>query len=175
MRYWPRTSCDMTFRVFLPVLALLLALPSRAGTPFTLCNASGSQCAEVTTRGQLFVVFADESKRFACTISGLENTLTQCQAADPTKQYRVSEVLVQGTTVNAASWALQSGTGTNCGTATAALTPGGSTSARWTTSGTGGGVLQLRFQTPLMVTAGHAICAIGQTNNATVVQVIGFW
>lgn len=113
--------------------------------------------------------------RFTCSLTGVAASLTQCQAAPSAGQRLViTDVVVQTTTATSGQFALQSGTGTNCATGTAAVLPSASTAARFNAPITSSGAIHMKFTTPLVLPAATALCVIGVATNTTVIQVVGY-
>lgn len=124
---------------------------------------------------QMFI--RSETDSFGCALVNIAASLTQCQAvpAIATQSYYITNLTVQTTTGTAGTFALRSGTGTNCASATAQVFPSsGSGSDRWTAPINTQPSANITFYTPLKVTAGHAICHIGVGTNTTNVQIGGY-
>jgi hypothetical protein len=113
--------------------------------------------------------------QWACSLGGVAATLTQCQAA-PGASLRlyVTDIVVQGTTSTAGTWNLQSGTGTNCGTGTAALYPKASATTYWTGPTNAQAAQFMTLQTPIAVPANAALCVYGAATNTTNIEIHGY-
>lgn len=112
---------------------------------------------------------------FRCGLNALAASLTQCQAAPAAglKLY-VTDIFVQTTTTTSGTYALQTGTGTNCATGTAALFPVSGTSNRFNAPITTSAMASLQFTTPLAAPAASALCVIGVATNTISIQIHGY-
>lgn len=112
---------------------------------------------------------------WTCGLQGIAATLTQCQAAPGAglKLY-LTDIAVQTTTTTSGTYSLQTGTGANCGTGTAALFPVSGTANRFNAPITTSAMASIRFQTPLVAPANSAICLIGVATNTISIQLIGY-
>src|SRR5690349_11609013 len=129
-------------KLFAALLALALALPASAGS----------------TKDGRTLVATDHPNRFTCAFAGLAASLTKCvtNVTLPTGQrYYITDVAFQTTTATAGTFAIQSGTGTNCGTTTTAVWPVVNTAARWTAPISTSPSATATFATPIAVLAGH--------------------
>lgn len=146
-------------KLIVVLVSLLLSYPALAGQ---------------TPDGRLYVA-TDHPNRFTCSLTGLAATLTQCQAA-PAAGLRlyVTDVVVQTTTATSGQFSIQSGTGTNCGTATTAVMPSGNVANRFNAPPNTAGALSVDLDTPLALTAGHALCVIGTVTNTVSIQIVGY-
>lgn len=120
-------------------------------------------------------VTLDHAKRFTCSLAGLAATLTECQALSAGRTYYITDIAVQTTTGTAGTYAIQTGTGANCVTGTTALFPVNATSARFAAPISTQPTAFLSFTTPLVTTAGHAICVIGTAVNTINIQISGYY
>lgn len=114
---------------------------------------------------------------WSCALAGLAATLTQCQAIPvyPGKRHVITDIIVGTTTSTSGSWAIQSGTGTNCATGTTVVMPkSGSGSDRFKAPVTDGAMTDMDLQTPLKIADGHAVCVIGTATNTINIQLIGY-
>lgn len=112
---------------------------------------------------------------WTCGLNALAATLTQCQAAPGANlSLYVTDIIAGTTTTTSGTFGVQTGTGTNCGTGTAALFPVSGTANRFNAPPTTATLLGLHFQTPLKVPANSAVCVIGVATNTINVQLIGF-
>jgi hypothetical protein len=128
------------------------------------------------TVDQRLLVAIDHPSRFTCSRVALGATLTQCQAVPAAGlRYYITDIAFQSTTATAGTFSIQSGTGTNCAAATAAVWPVSATADRWSApiAANPTGFVQLR--TPIAVTAGHAICVIGHATNTLNIQISGYF
>jgi hypothetical protein len=114
------------------------------------------------------------SQGWTCSLSGLAASLTECKAAATGYRHYITDIIVGTTTSTSGSWAIQSGTGTNCGTATTAMMPSDSTSSRFKAPITSGAMTDIDLATPLAATLSHAICVIGTATNTINIQLVGF-
>jgi hypothetical protein len=112
---------------------------------------------------------------FSCGLNAVAATLTQCQAAPAAglKLY-VTAVYVQTTTATSGTYAIQTGTGANCVTGTAALFPVSGTANRFNAPITTSAMAALTFPVPLAAPAASAICLIGIATNTISAQIVGF-
>lgn len=112
---------------------------------------------------------------FRCGFNALAATLTQCQAAPSAglKLY-VKTLHVQTTTATSGTFALQTGTGTNCATGTAALFPMSGTANRFNAPITSNAMATITFDPPIDLPAATALCVIGVATNTVSGQVAGF-
>jgi hypothetical protein len=113
--------------------------------------------------------------RFQCSLNSIAATLTQCAAAPGAGlSYYVTDIWWQSTTTTAGTGAIQSGTGTNCGTSTTAVLPASATANRYGYPASSTAASVLSFMTPLKLTANHALCVIGVATNTVRVDIVGF-
>lgn len=112
---------------------------------------------------------------FTCGFTGIAASLTQCQAAPASglKLYVVS-LHIQTTTTTSGTYALQSGTGTNCATGTAAVFPVSGTANRFNAPITSNAMASLTFPVPLALPAASAVCVIGVATNTVSGQITGY-
>jgi hypothetical protein len=112
---------------------------------------------------------------FKCGFNAIAATLTQCQAAPAagSKIYIVT-LHVQTTTTTSGTFALQTGTGTNCVTGTAALFPSSGTANRFNAVISSSGMQTITFNPPLDAPAAAALCVIGVATNTVSGQIAGF-
>jgi hypothetical protein len=139
---------------------LLLALALAAlvvGDPSAQQSVSGSQST------------------WTCGLQGIAASLTQCQAAPAAglKLY-ITDITVQTTTTTSGTYAIQTGTGSNCATGTAALFPVSGTANRWNAPITTSAASNFRFATPLVAPAASAVCLIGVATNTISIQIQGY-
>lgn len=111
---------------------------------------------------------------FTCALNAIAATLTQCQAAPASGSLYIVAVYVQTTTTTSGTYALQSGTGANCVTATTAVFPSSGTGNRFNAPITSNAMAVILFPIPLKLTAVHALCLIGVATNTISVQIVGF-
>lgn len=112
---------------------------------------------------------------WTCSLNAIAATLTECRAAPAAGlSLYVSWVWWQSTTTTAGTGALQSGTGTNCGTATTAVLPKSGTANRYGYPASSTASSTLWFPVPIKLTAAHALCAIGVATNTLRIDVGGF-
>lgn len=116
--------------------------------------------------------------QWTCKLQALAATLTECQAAAPAGySLYLTSVIATTTTGTAGTFALRSGTGTNCGTTTTGVwpQPGGASPTRTVTAPiTTAAPMQWNFGTGLKLTAQHALCVIGTTTNTIDITVTGY-
>lgn len=135
-----------------------------------LCVA-GADAQTYTRSGQL-------SQSWECSLNGIAATLTECQAIPSNADHRhyITDISVQTTTATSGTYAIRTGTGTNCATATAQLFPSsGSGADRFNAPVVSQAMASIRFTTPLIPTKGHAICMIGVATNTISIQIQGFF
>ena len=116
------------------------------------------------------------SQSWECSLNGIAATLTECEAVPAsTERLYITDISVQTTTATSGQYAIRTGTGTNCGTATAQLFPSsGSGSDRFNAPVIAQAMASIRFTTPLIPTRGHAICMIGTNTETISIQIQGF-
>ena len=112
---------------------------------------------------------------WTCGLNALAATLTQCQAAPGANLVLyITDIMVQTTTATSGTFAIQTGTGANCVTGTAALFPVSGTANRFNAPPTSAPMSVINFQTPLKVPANTAVCVIGVATNTISIQLAGF-
>jgi len=111
---------------------------------------------------------------WTCSLAGLVASLTECKALAAGVQYYITDIVVGTTTTTAGSWSIQSGTGTNCASATTAVYPVNSTSARFLAPISTAASLVITTTSPIPVTRAHAVCVIGTATNTINIQISGF-
>ena len=118
---------------------------------------------------------ADRATQFTCGFNAIAATLTQCQAAPAAglKLY-VTGLYIQTTTTTSGTYAIQTGTGTNCGTGTAALFPVSGTANRFNAPITTSAMAAILFPVPLAAPSASAICVIGVATNTVSGQIVGY-
>ncbi len=143
--------------------ALLLATAGSARAQVNVSSADAPDyvSAKVTT--------------FRCGFNAIANTLTQCQTAPAAglKLY-VQTLHIQTTTTTTGTYALQTGTGSNCATGTAALFPMSGTANRFNAPITTNGIATITFSPPLDAPAAAALCIIGVATNTVSGQIAGY-
>lgn len=155
--------------------ANVLAIGFEAQTGQSAAATTGNvRRATVSVDGALWVRQGGPVE-WSCTLSGIAATLTQCQAAPGAGlSLYITDIVVQTTTTTSGTYAVQYGTGTNCGTGTAALFPGGATANRWNAPITTSSASNFSFITPLVVPANNALCVIGVATNTIRIQMNGY-
>jgi len=141
------------------LIALLLAIP------FLLVAAVDAQ---------MYIRAGQLSQSWTCSLSGLVATLTECKALTAGNRHYITDIVVQTTTGITGTYAIQSGTGTNCGTGTTALFPVSGTGDRFNAPLNSQPTASINLTTPIVPIAGHAICAIGVAVNTIDIQLFGF-
>lgn len=113
--------------------------------------------------------------KFTCSLNSLAASLTQCQAVPAQTGWRhyITDIVVQTTTATSGQFSVQSGTGTNCGTSTTAVFPSSGTANRFNAP-INTDLVVIDLDTPIAVTAGHAVCVIGTATNTISIQIVGF-
>lgn len=156
-----------------PVLVGCEAVTPHGTQPTAATEGNQRRCLE-TTDGRIFVA-PHGPVTFTCGLQGIAATLTQCQAAAAAGlRYHITGVFVQTTTTTSGTYAIQTGTGTNCGTGTAALFPVSGTSNRFNAPITTSAMAGLAFYTPLVAPVAAAICVIGVATNTISIQINGY-
>jgi len=130
-------------------------------------------CA-VPADAQFFTRVGSLGQIWTCSLAGLVASLTECKALAAGVQYYITDIVVGTTTTTAGSWSVQSGTGTNCASATTAVFPVNSTSARFLAPISTAASLVITTTTPVPVTRAHAVCVIGTATNTINIQISGF-
>jgi len=125
---------------------------------------------------QNYIRLGNLTASWRCSLVGLGATLTQCQAVPLESQNRhyITDIIVQTTTTTPGTYSIQTGTGTNCATGTAALFPSTGTSDRFDAPAIAQGLNSINFVTPLQPPAGAAICVIGEATDTTDIVIHGF-
>jgi hypothetical protein len=160
-----RHGCALGLPIMRRALVLFLAFVSLAPSASGQVSLSGSERA-----GNLVLGGATT---FSCALNAIAATLTQCQGVPASGRYYVTSIHVQTTTTTSGTYAVQTGTGTNCGTGTAALFPSSGTANRFNAPITTSAMASLWFPTPLVVPVGAAICVIGVATNTISIQITG--
>jgi hypothetical protein len=128
-----------------------------------------------TGSAQIYRVNAPLSQTWSCGLNSLAATLTQCKAVTiGGERHYITDIFVQTTTATSGQYAIQFGTGTNCGTGTTALFPVSGTANRFNAPVVSSAMASLRMETPLIADAGTAICVIGTATNTISIQLHGF-
>ena len=127
-----------------------------------------------SAEGQNYIRAGQLSQSWTCSLQGLAATLTQCKALTASRRHYITDIVVQTTTGTTGTYAIQSGTGTNCATATAALFPSSGTSDRFNAPINSQPTASINLSTPIIPTSGHAICVIGVATNTIDIQLYGF-
>lgn len=138
-----------------------------------LCAWPASAQTNISSATEPYV--ASRVTTFTCGLNAIAASLTQCQAAPGAglKLY-VSSVHVQTTTTTSGTYAIQTGTGANCVTGTAALFPVSGAANRFNAPITSNAMASLTFPVPLAAPANSAICLIGVATNTISAQLVGF-
>ena len=113
------------------------------------------------------------TKPWDCALTGLVATLTQCQALPASGRLYVTDITVDTTTATAGTYAIEYGTGANCGTGTTKLYPSLNGPAGWTAPILGA-PQKINFTVPLQPAALNAICVIGTATNTINIELEGF-
>jgi len=123
---------------------------------------------------QIYIRSGQLSQTWTCSQSGLVATLTECQTLTAGNRHYITDIVVQTTTGTTGTYAIQSGTGTNCATATTALFPSSGTGDRFNAPINTQATAVISLTTPIVPTVGHAICVIGVAVNTIDIQLSGF-
>ena len=123
---------------------------------------------------QMYIRSGQLSQSWTCSLAGLVATLTECQALTAGNRHYITDIIVQTTTGTTGTYAIQSGTGTNCGTATTALYPSSDAGDRFNAPINTQPTAVVSLTTPIVPTVGHAICVIGVAVNTIDIQLFGF-
>lgn len=115
---------------------------------------------------------------FSAAIPDVGATLTEIKAA-PTggQSIYVTDVMLGSSTSTAGTFALRSGTGTNCGTSTTGVIPQPGVSSPTgliSYPANSANVFVLNMTMSIKLPAGHALCVIGSATNLARGQVNGF-
>jgi hypothetical protein len=122
-------------------------------------------------------VTLDHPQRFAASVADIGATLTEIQAAVTGQAIYVTDVILQSSTATAGTFALRSGTGTNCATNPIGVMPQPGVATPTLTLGYPGNAsapLQIALSMPFRLPAGTALCIIGTATNLARGQVHGF-
>lgn len=114
--------------------------------------------------------------KWTCALDNIAGTLTQCQAAPAAGQRLwLTSVVAISTTGTAATFAIRQGTGANCGTSTAGLLPGATTSRTYILPANTGNPIQMFFpEVGIGAIAANAICVIGAATNTLNITLSGY-
>jgi hypothetical protein len=147
-------------------------------------EALSSQPAAATTGNQRRLVGSLDGALYvrpngpvtwSCSLNSIAATLTQCQAAPAAGlTLYITDIAVQTTTATSGTYAIQYGTGSNCGTGTTALFPSSGTSNRFNAPINTQPMAHFSFTTPLEPAAANAVCLIGVATNTISVQMNGY-
>jgi hypothetical protein len=149
----------------------VLALEARSSAPTAATNGNQIRSAG-DLAGNQFNVYP---LTWSCALDNIAATLTECKAAAPAGySYYVTGVFAQSTTATAATFAIRSGTGTNCGTGTAGILPGATTTRTYVLPANTAAAFQFSSTTGVKATAAHAICAIGAATNTLNITIMGY-
>jgi hypothetical protein len=127
--------------------------------------------------GAVGVIPTTPPTAFGCSLQAIDATLTQCQAVPgvSTQSHYITLIAVQTSTGTSGTYALRSGTGTNCATETTNVFPNiGDGSERFNAPIAANGLNAIPLPTPIKVTTGHAICLIGVATNTIDVFIGGY-
>jgi len=164
-------------RRILPILAaLVLPVLALAVPPVQVTNGDGSATPPVSaTMG--ITVNPLPGTPWTCGLAGLAASLTECKALSAGRTYYITDIVVGTTTATSGTYSIQSGTGTNCGTATTAVFPAapGTTSSRYQAPIAANPVAVISLKEPLAVTAAHAVCVIGVATNTININLSGYY
>ena len=157
----------------LPTKVLLIGVEANSGQP--AAATTGNQRRLVGSPDGALYTRLGSPVTWTCGVNGVAASLSQCQAAPGAglKLY-ITGLYVQTTTTTSGTYALQTGTGSNCGTGTAALFPVSSTSNRFNAPITSNAMASVIFPVPLVAPANTAVCLIGVATNTISAQLIGF-
>lgn len=126
---------------------------------------------------QIYIRSGQLSQAWGCSLTALVASLTQCKAVpdSATQRYYITDIVVQTTTTTAGTYAIRSGTGTNCATGTLQVFPASGTgSDRFTAPISTSPTATIHLVTPIAVTAGHAVCVIGTATNTINIHLLGW-
>lgn len=161
-------------RRMLVVVALLAVAGAAGAGEISYFDSTGALRRAAVSNGRL-LVDPVAATRFTCSLTGLAAALTQCQAAPAAGQrLYVTDIVVQTTTATSGLYALQTGTGVNCATATTALFPSSSTAARLNAPINTQATASINLTTPFVAPADHALCVIGTATNTISIQISGY-
>lgn len=124
---------------------------------------------------QVYIRNGQLSQSWTCSLAGQAASLAECKALVAGRTYYITDIVVGTTTTTAGSYAIQSGTGTNCGSNTTAVFPINSTSARFLAPISTAASAMISLTTPIPVTVSHAVCVIGTATNTINIQISGFF
>lgn len=112
---------------------------------------------------------------FTSGFNSIGATLTEVKAAPAAGvSIYVTDIAIQTTTATSGTYAFQSGTGTNCGTATTTVFPVSGAANRFNAPINSQAMANFHFVTPIKLTAAHALCVIGVVTNTVSGQVNGY-
>ena len=162
-------------RTALAVL-LFVAAPAFGAQPVQVCD--GTRCLDLGADGALAVKSVPaNATAFTCGVVGQAASLLECAALAAGRRYVITSVIAGSNTSTATSFAIQSGTGTNCGTATTQVFPPPpmTTSARYVGPANTAPPSFYPLSPGLVVTTAHAVCVIGLGTNTANVMISGYY
>jgi hypothetical protein len=106
--------------------------------------------------------------------AGVGAALAELKAVATGKTHHITTIINQSTTSTANQWSIQSGTGTACGTSTTAVIPADGVSTKYVGVTNAQSVQIIQLQTPIHITAGHAICVLGIATQLTKITLVGY-
>lgn len=149
----------------------VLALEARSSGPTVATNGNQIRSAGDLAGNQYNVY----PLTWSCALDNIAATLTECKAAAAAGySHYVTGVFAQSTTATAATFAIRSGTGTNCGTGTAGVLPGASTSRTYVLPANTAAAFMFTSTSGIKLTAAHAVCAIGAATNTLNITIMGY-
>lgn len=118
--------------------------------------------------------------QWQCSLDNIGASLTQCQATPGAAgfqtgmRYYITSLVAQSTTATGGQFLVETGTGSNCGTGTAALLPAAAGVARLAAPGNTVAPLVILFASPLQAPLDSAVCVLGVGTNTTTITLTGF-
>lgn len=154
-----------------PFFAKLLG--GKASTTLPAASTAGATAALAADTGGNLMAVAPYP--WTCSLDNLGATLTQCQAAPTVGSLYITSLVAYSTTGTAGTFAVRSGTGAACVTATTGVLPGGAITRTFTAPINTVQPYVWSFPLPgIKLTTLHALCAIGVVTNTTTITMSGY-
>lgn len=130
----------------------------------------------IATTAQMWIRQGSQAQEWVVGHAGIGATLTQVKAVPASGgQHHITLILNQSTTSTANQWSIQSGTGTNCATATTAVLPADGVSTLYVGATNAQAVQIIPLNgSPIHVTPGHAICVLGIATQLSRINIVGY-
>jgi len=131
-------------------------------------------CA-VPADAQFWIRQGNQGQEWTVGHAGVGAALAELKAVPATGgQHHITTIINQSTTSTANQWSIQSGTGTACGTSTTAVIPADGVNTKYVGVTNAQSVQIIMLQSPIHITAGHAICVLGIATQLTKITLVGY-